>query len=74
MHHVQEGNCIPILYSGGVHITQESELTTDKLVENFDVTASPCRAKYSRYDTIQSTLFDAYILHTFGLSCAFAPP
>ena len=40
--------------------TQESEPTTSKLVDDLNVTASPCHVGDSRYSTIQSTL----LIHT----------
>ena len=51
---------------------RESEPTTSKLVEDFDVTASPCYEGYPRHNAIRSTP-RSVCLSLFS-ACALAPP
>ena len=51
--------------------TQEPEPTTGKLVNELDITASPCHVGDSRYSSIQSTLLN-HIFLTFISTCIFA--
>ena len=55
-------------------LNQKYEPTTGELVDNLDVTASPCHVGDSRYSTIQLTLFDPCILRDLFPTHAFAPP
>ena len=51
--------------------TPDSEPTTGKLVDDYEVTASPCHVGDSRYNTIYS--LDPYTLHFHPNPCLAQP-